>query len=96
MSWLVVDVRLANIINLICYEFCFSLWKIARCSVILLLPLFMSKLWNKHLVQNCYLAAPSGTLNETQHINLFIVNNHVIFACIAIQCTDLKYDFILK
>ena len=31
---------LADFVCLLTYEFCLSLWKIARCSVILLLPLF--------------------------------------------------------
>ena len=34
--WLLTD-----FICLLIYEFCLSLWKIARCSVILLLPLFV-------------------------------------------------------
>ena len=33
--WLLTD-----FVCLLIYEFCLSLWKIARCSVILLLPLF--------------------------------------------------------
>ena len=32
---------LTDFVCLLIYEFCLSLWKIARCSVILLLPLFM-------------------------------------------------------
>jgi hypothetical protein len=32
---------LTDFVCLLTYEFCLSLWKIARCSVILLLPLFM-------------------------------------------------------
>ena len=32
---------LTDFICLLTYEFCLSLWKIARCSVILLLPLFI-------------------------------------------------------
>ena len=32
---------LTDFICLLIYEFCLSLWKIARCSVILLLPLFV-------------------------------------------------------
>ena len=35
---------LTNFVCLLTYEFCISLWKIARCSVILLLPLF-PKAW---------------------------------------------------
>jgi len=31
---------LTDFVCLLTYEFCLSLWKIARCSVILLLPLF--------------------------------------------------------
>ena len=30
---------------LLTYEFCLSLWKIARCSVILLLPIFATGRW---------------------------------------------------
>jgi len=30
---------LSDFVSLLTYEFCLSLWKIARCSVILLLPL---------------------------------------------------------
>jgi len=32
---------LTDFVCLLTYEFCLSLWKIARCSVILLLPLFI-------------------------------------------------------
>jgi hypothetical protein len=32
---------LTDFFCLLTYEFCLSLWKIARCSVILLLPLFI-------------------------------------------------------
>jgi hypothetical protein len=31
---------LTDFVCLLTYEFCLSLWKISRCSVILLLPLF--------------------------------------------------------
>ena len=34
--------RLTDFVCLLIYEFCLSLWKIARCSVILLLPLFIN------------------------------------------------------
>jgi hypothetical protein len=34
-----------NFVCLLTYEFCLSLWKIARCSVILLLPLFSTGWW---------------------------------------------------
>ena len=36
---------LTDFVCLLTYEFCLSLWKIARCSVILLLPLFAIGLW---------------------------------------------------
>jgi hypothetical protein len=39
---------LTDFVCLLTYEFCLSLWKIARCSVILLLPLlFLMKWWVK-------------------------------------------------
>jgi len=36
---------LTDFVCLLTYEFCLSLWKIARCSVILLLPLCSSHVW---------------------------------------------------
>jgi hypothetical protein len=36
---------LNDFVCLLTYEFCLSLWKIARCSVILLLPLFATGRW---------------------------------------------------
>ena len=36
---------LTDFVSLLTYELCLSLWKIARCSVILLLPLFVLIMW---------------------------------------------------
>ena len=58
---------LTDFVCLLTYEFCLSLWKIARCSVILLLPLSLFKLfmiitilsicnmiWLKNVRHKCY------------------------------------------
>jgi hypothetical protein len=37
---------LTDLVCLLTYEFCLSLWKIARCSVILLLPLLALQLYS--------------------------------------------------
>jgi hypothetical protein len=41
---------LTDFVCLLTCEFCLSLWKIARCSVILLLPLFVIGLWSSDSV----------------------------------------------
>ena len=56
---------LTNLVCLLTYEFCLSLWKIARCSVILLVPLFMLFNSNKTaaIYASCY-HNHRGTTNE--------------------------------
>ena len=44
---------LTDFVCLLIYEFCLSFWKIARCSVILLLPLFINQIVSMN--QNRYL-----------------------------------------
>ena len=41
---------LTDCVCLLAYKFCLSLWKIARCSVLLLLPLFIYS-WKQHKYQ---------------------------------------------
>jgi hypothetical protein len=45
---------LADFVCLLTYEFCLSLWKIARCSVILLLTLFVDNR-NDFLIMNFFI-----------------------------------------
>jgi hypothetical protein len=43
---------LTYFVSLLTYEFCLSLWKIARCSVILLLPLWAVSSWYQFWYQD--------------------------------------------
>ena len=68
-----VFLLLTDFVCLLTYEFCLSLWKIARCSVILLLPLF-------NYVLRCRLRFPIGTINHSKYTNwlftLYDISNH--------------------
>ena len=74
---------LTDFVSLLIYELCLSLWKIARCSVILLLPLFDDIYMLLKIVNFLSIWAMTGTNSVTMKIALsgvFIDNVRHLFS----------------